>query len=95
MSDPLLSIRNHHAASSGDPPIVSQQDGNAYIGYFENRYGEQWIYISDRTTGESYLCGGDIGWNTQHPVVAGEVGNLNLSDEERSWLSACLKATQR
>ncbi len=95
MSDPLLTIHNLHAAGSGDPPIVSQQDGNTYIGYFENRHGEQWIFVCDRKTGESFLRGGDIGWNTRHPVVAGEVGDLNLSDDERSWLSACVKATLR
>ena len=36
MSDPLLQIRNHHAAASGDPPIVSSDDPNVYIGYFQN-----------------------------------------------------------
>jgi hypothetical protein len=34
MSEPLLSIRNHHAPACGDPPIVNSDDPNVYIGYF-------------------------------------------------------------
>ena len=40
MSDPLLTIRNHHSPSCGDPPIVNEDGRNTYIGYFENQHGE-------------------------------------------------------
>ncbi len=50
MSEPMLRIRNHHSASCGDPPIVSDEDPDNYIGYFENRYGEQWLFTCHRKT---------------------------------------------
>lgn len=92
MSDPLLTIRNHHTPMCGDPPIVNGEDSGTYIGYFENRYGEQWVFTRDRTTGEATLRGGDIGWNTVHPVVDGTVEGLILNREERAWLEACWAA---
>ncbi len=92
MSDPLLTIHNHHSATCGDPPIVNSESSNTYIGYFENRHGEQWLFAFDRMTGEAVLRGGDIGWNTENQVVAGGVENLRLNDEELAWLQACWKA---
>src|SRR5262245_33511329 len=38
MSEPLLSIRNHHAPACGDPPIVRADDTALYVGYFENAH---------------------------------------------------------
>lgn len=92
MSEPLLQIRNHHAAASGDPPIVSSDDPNVYIGYFQNAFGEQWVFTFDRATGQAELRGGDIGWNTVHDVKGGTPGNLILRREELAWLQACWSA---
>jgi len=89
MSQPLLTIRNHHTPACGDPPIVDGEVASPYIGYFENRYGEQSIFTRDRTTGEATLRGGDTGWNTPYPVVDGHVEGLMLNREERTWLEAC------
>ena len=86
MSDPLLQIRNHHSLACGDPPIVNGDDPNVYLGYFENAFGEQWVFSFDRATRESELRGGDIGWNTVHEVRDGEVGALVLSVDESAWL---------
>ena len=37
----------------------TRKSGDPYIGYFANRYGEQWIFTLDRATGEVCLRGGD------------------------------------
>ena len=84
MSDPLLTIRNNHAASCGDPPIVSAGDSSTYIGYFQNRFGEQWIFTYDRKTDVALLRGGDIGWNTAHAVINGTAGDLILNADGRT-----------
>jgi len=89
MSEPLLSIRNHHVASCGDPPIVNGDSGNCYLGYFENPFGEQWIFTMDRDTGKAVLRGGDVGWNTSFEVLDGQVADLILGNEERLWLQTC------
>ena len=89
MSDPLLKIANHHTAACGDPPIVDGSAENCYVGYFENPYGEQWIFTLDRGTGKATLRGGDVGWNTQFDVTNGAVADLILGKEEQLWLQAC------
>ena len=92
MSEPLLRIRNHHSPQCGDPPIVTGDDPEVYIGYFENRYGEQWIFTRNRRTGVAELRGGDVEWNTVNQVVNGTVEGLILNVEERAWLEACWRA---
>ena len=91
MSAPLLSIRNNHALTSGDPPIASNSS-DAYVGYFENMYGEQWIFTYDRQTKSASLHGGDVGWNTRVKVLDGRVEGLVLQSDEAGWLHACWNA---
>jgi len=92
MSEPLLEIRNHHAAASDDPPIIASDEAHCYIGYFENRYGEQWIFMLDRKTRKATLRGGDVNWNSEHNVVDGKVADLILGSDEQLWLLACWMA---
>ena len=92
MSEPVLQIHNHHAAACGDPPIVKSDDPNVYVGYFQNAFGEQWIFTFNRTTSEGQLRGGDIGWNTVHDVRDGKVEDLVLGPDELAWLRACWAA---
>lgn len=92
MSDPLLTVRNHHSPGSGDPPIVNDDDPKIYIGYFENDCGEQWIFTCHRETKAARLCGGDIDWNNPVRVIGGEADGLVLSEAEQVWLHACCNA---
>jgi hypothetical protein len=62
VSEPMLTIHNRHSATCGVPPAVSTEAAGLYIGHFENRYGEQWIFTFDRATREARLRGGDAGW---------------------------------
>ena len=77
-----------------DPARRSTEAADLYIGYFENRSGEQWIFTCDRATREANLRGGDAGWATAHPVRAGRVDGLILAPEEAAWLQACCSATR-
>ncbi|HEY2253224.1 MAG TPA: hypothetical protein VGH74_19255 [Planctomycetaceae bacterium] len=92
MSEPLLRISNHHTPSCGDPPIVDANDPAVYVGYFANRYGEQWIFTYDRRTKTAELRGGDVGWNTRYEFQNGEVTGLVFAPEESTWLKACWHA---
>ncbi len=88
---PLFSVSNHHTDKCGKPPSVDGDEPNTYHGYFENRYGEQSIFVHKRATGEAVVFCGDAGW-TAYRVVNGQVEGLVLAPEERIWLQACLKA---
>ena len=72
---PILQISNHHAAACGTPPRIEERSGQ-YLGYFENRYGEQMIFVFDRGNGTGWLYAGDAGWETVYEVVGGVVREL-------------------
>ena len=92
MSEPLLRIRNHHVGACGDPPIINGDDPALYVGYFENAFGEQWVFTYNRDTKRGELRGGDAGWNTTFEVVGPTVMGLILSREEATWLGSCWRA---
>jgi hypothetical protein len=94
MTEPLLRISNHHNPACGDPPVVDSEVGNQYIGYFENPFGEQWIFTLDRVTRIAILRGGDVGWEKEYDVSDGSTGDLILGPEERLWLQACFFASR-
>jgi hypothetical protein len=77
--------------SCGDPPIASNS-GDNYVGYFENLFGEQWIFIYDRTAKTASLYGGDVGWNTRMEVLDGSVAGLVMQRDEAAWLRLCWNA---
>jgi len=92
MSDPLLTISNHHSPGCGDPPIIDDRNSDLYVGYFANAYGEQWIFTHHRPSSLSQLRDGDIGWNSPVAVRNGSVQDLILSPSEAAWLAACWDA---
>ncbi len=95
MSDAMLKIRNHHNPSCGDPPIVDGIANSHYIGYFENAFGEQWIFTLDHESGKAVLRGGDVGWNSEFEVIGGQAADLVLGNEELLWLQACWLAASK
>ena len=94
MSEPILTIYRHDTTGSGTPPALNNEAADIYIGYFENRYGEQWIFTFNRVTREAMLRGGDIDWGIAHPVHDGQVDGLTLGREEVAWLTACWSAAR-
>jgi hypothetical protein len=92
VSRPILTIYQHHMAMCGTPPTFSNEPAGLYIGYFENKYGEQWIFTFNRATREAMLRGGDVDWGSSHAVHDGRVDGLTLGPEEAAWLQACWRA---
>ena len=92
MEQTILTIYNRHTEACGPPPAVSNESPDVYVGYFENRYGEQWIFTYDRRTRTAMLRGGDAQWAARHVVLDGEVEGLILGAGESAWLRACWEA---
>ena len=92
MPEPILTIDNRHGAECGTPKPISNEDPGLYIGYFQNPYGEQWIFTFNRQARAATLRGGDVGWEDAHEVQDGRVQGLILGQEEAAWLQACWKA---
>lgn len=89
--DRLLEIDNGHIPDSGPPPSLDATD--KYVGYFENPYGEQWVFIGDRSTCSAKLFGGDVGWDTAHAVsLNSPCPDLILNEPEKLWIITCFMA---
>jgi hypothetical protein len=89
---PFLVIYNVHVAGCGEPPsYVIRSDTPGYHCYYENRYGEQWVFMYDYETETGTLRGGDAGWNNVYQVVDGRVDpmKLTLDKEEQLWVRIC------
>jgi hypothetical protein len=90
-SERLLEIDNVHSADCGSPPSLDATD--RYVGYFENPYGEQWVFIGDPKTGKAIIRGGDVGWDTEYKVsLKSPCPNVILNEPERTWIITCFMA---
>jgi hypothetical protein len=58
----VFAAYNNHDPSCGPPPRLRSTDPRLYYGYFENRYGEQFVFTFERATGAGTVSGGDLGW---------------------------------
>lgn len=67
----VFAVDNHHVASCGDIPsaVAEELRTSSFRSYFENKYGEQWIFYYNRGTQQITVRGGDCGWaSVMHPV---------------------------
>ncbi|GDY10666.1 hypothetical protein LBMAG52_41540 [Planctomycetia bacterium] len=87
----MFTVSNHHV-SGEEPPRIDGDAPNTYRSYFENRYGEQSLFVCRHDTKKAKVYSGDAGW-TAFPVVDGQVLGLILAPEEAVWLKACLMAS--
>lgn len=64
---------------------------STYFGYFENCYGEQWVFTYDPETDKAVLSGGDVSWKEYQVYYLGNAAHVDLvlNREEYAWLQAC------
>jgi hypothetical protein len=68
----VFSAHNTHHERCGSPPRLRNSDNTElYYGYFENRYGEQFVFTFDRATGAGTASGGDLGWGEPRTFTRG------------------------
>ena len=68
----VFAAHNNHDPRCGPPPRLRNTDNlGLYYGYFENRYGEQFVFTFDRATGVGTVRGGDLGWDDPRSFTAG------------------------
>ncbi|HMF36527.1 MAG TPA: hypothetical protein VKF17_07795 [Isosphaeraceae bacterium] len=59
----VFAAHNNHTPHCGLPPRVRNIDNpRLYYGYFENRFGEQFVFVFDPTTKTGTISGGDLDW---------------------------------
>ena len=92
VTDRLLDLTNHHPALA---PVIEQRPGR-YIGYFENAFGEQFVFVRDDGEADATLYLGDVDWEPHRVSDANglpNVADLIVNREERTFVSACWIAT--
>ena len=68
----VFSAHDTHHERCGAPPRLRNTDNpGLYYGYFENRYGEQFVFTFDRVTGTGTVSGGDLGWGEPKTFTLG------------------------
>jgi hypothetical protein len=68
----VFAAHNNHDERCGPPPRLRTTDTpGLYHGYFENRYGEQFVFTYDRATGTGTVSGGDLGWGDPKSFTLG------------------------
>ena len=89
----IFTAVDKHSSECGKPPARKNDGAHQYCGYFENTFGEQWLFVYDKIQREGVMRGGDAGWDVEFDVKDGAIsGNLILSAVERQWLAACWAA---
>jgi hypothetical protein len=59
----VFTAHNTHDERCGPPPhLRNTANPGLYYGYFENRYGELFVFTFDRATRTGSVSGGDLGW---------------------------------
>ena len=98
VTNELLDLTNHHPAPAPAPapaPVIERRPGR-YVGYFENAFGEQLVFVHDAGAADATLYLGDVDWEPRRVSDENglpDVGDLILNREERAFLCACWIAT--
>jgi hypothetical protein len=79
----VFAAYNTHDERCGLPPRLCNTDNpGLYYGYFENRYGEQFVFTFDRTTGTGMVSGGDLGWDDPKAFTLGLLDEVLRSTQD-------------
>ena len=89
--EPIFLVHNHQVEECGDPPHITD-NGDTYLSYWENVFGEQWIFVFDRTTKQARVYCGDAGWEETYEAIDGHVPGLVMHRAEQMWVAACWSA---
>ena len=64
---------------------IEMVESNKYASKFANRYGEEWEFEYEPSTGEGRVRGSDVDWE-EYRVIGGQAIGLNMNNEEILWL---------
>ena len=84
----LFRVSNQHGPDAVQPPSIDGDDPATLCSTFQNRYGEQSLFVAREGAGQAELWCGDAGWGP-YAVVDGRAEGLILASEELVWLRAC------
>jgi len=84
-SNKLLQVYNLHSEKCGFPPVIDVKC--RYVSYFENVYGEQWVFLGDKKLDKATIYCGEGGWGNPIELSADKLcPNIPLNDLEKNWI---------
>jgi hypothetical protein len=78
----FAAYNTHHARCGAPPHLRNTNNLGLYHGYFENRYGEQFVFTFDRATLTGTVSGGDLGWGEPKAFTRGLVDEALRSTQD-------------
>ncbi len=83
---PLFTFSNHHVESCGKPPYIDGDVRKRHSGYYENKFGQQVVFVYDHEINEGTLWMGSAGWQKAYKVVDGLAPEPGMGREDMFWL---------
>ena len=87
-----MRLTNHHSSAA----LAIEERPGRYLGYFENKFGEQLVFVRDDGEPDAMVLLGDVDWEPRRVSDAGglpDAGDLIFNEEERAFVNACWIAT--
>ena len=78
----FAAYNTHHERYGTPPRRRNAANPGLYHGYFENRYGEQFVFTFDRATGTGTVSGGDLGWGDPKAFTRGLLDEAHRSTQD-------------
>lgn len=97
--DDVFAADNKYRPEHGEPPDVSREE-YYFTSYFENKHGDQLVFIYDEDEERAYVYNGRSGWDSVTEVGKEDIEDgdfhvhFNQFDGEARWLEACVKSLQ-
>lgn len=81
----ILSIRNRHRQPA--PDLHAAIPAGAYVSYFENAAGDQWIFVRPQAADQGLLYGSAANWSPHQVDGPDRLSpGRDLDEHEGSWL---------
>jgi hypothetical protein len=87
----LLRVSNRHAAAL---PAVEERPGR-YLGYFENRFGEQFVFVHEDGELDARVFCGDVDWQPRRVTDASGLPDVGDLSSTRKSVRFCSRAGAR
>lgn len=98
----IITLLNKHVEGCGEPPSIDFESYD-YVSYFENKHGEQSLFLFNKETDRVIVYIADGGWENPISLPSSELIGNNSQDqieapgivpspEEIKWLRACKSA---
>lgn len=93
MTGLVLTVENRHFDDCGLPPNL-QNNSEHYVSFWQDSNFDQFVFVYEFGTEETYVLCGDAGWENKFPVCD-FLSMLVCDTQTRLWIAACYSVVKR